>query len=102
MNTHFIRAEFDIYCNWEGIPPVYRIYVNEELFTERTWAWPVTWHLTQILQIQAPPGEYRVEVRPVGPNLAAFECKNFHIGVGPATWTDPEHVSLRHTLKVQE
>lgn len=102
MKTHFVRAEFDIYCNWEGIPPVYRIYVNEELFTERTWAWPITWHLHQILQIQAPAGEYKIEVQPVGPCIASFECRNLRIGHGPAAWMDPDYVSLKHKLRIDD
>lgn len=89
MKTHFVRAELDIYCDWQGIPPVYRIYVNDELFTERTWNWPVTWHLTQILQIKAPRGEYSVRIEPMQPCMAKFTCDNFNIVYGPARWIEP-------------
>ena len=57
MDTVFVRAVFDIDCDWEGLPPVYRVFVNDELFTERTWIWSDQ-HLQETLQIQAAPGKY--------------------------------------------
>ena len=85
MDTVFVRAVFDIDCDWEGLPPVYRVFVNDELFTERTWIWTGQ-HLQEILQIQAVPGKYRVRVESVGPNLAQFRTWNHQIEHGPARW----------------
>ena len=31
--------EVDVHAHWNDEPPVYRIYVDEELFTERTFGW---------------------------------------------------------------
>ena len=95
MKTNFVRAVFDIHCDWEGVPPVYRIYINDELFSERSWSWPVTWHLTQILQIEAPAGEYRVRLEPVGRQIAKFTTTDFKIEFGPALWIDD------YTLRVK-
>lgn len=97
METNFVRAEFDIDCEWEGLPPVYRIYVNDELFTERTWTY-TTQYLREILQIQAPPGKYRVRLENVGadatgnwpslPNLAKFTIRHPGVSHGRARWLD--------------
>lgn len=86
MDNHFVRAAFDLECTWEGIPPVYRIYVNNELFTEREWIWSDNEYLTQILQISAPAGKYDVRVETVGPCLAEFVMSNNRIDQGPARW----------------
>ena len=94
-NTVFVKAVFDLDCDWEGLPPVYRIYVNDELFTERTWRWTQE-YLEEILQIQAPPGQYQVRVEPVGPNLAHFRANNHRVEYGPGRWLDPG------TLEIQQ
>jgi hypothetical protein len=94
VDTVFVKAVFDLDCDWEGLPPVYRIYVNDELFTERTWRW-TEHYLEEILQIQAAPGRYRVRVEPVGPNLARFLADNHRVEHGPGQWLDSEILEIR-------
>jgi hypothetical protein len=92
----FVRAVFDIDCDWEGLPPVYRVFVNDELFTERTWIW-TDQHLQEILQIQAVPGRYRVRVESVGPSLSQFRVWNHRIEHGPAAWVKKaSHIDIYH------
>ena len=52
MTKKFVRVVSDVYCTWEGLAPTYRVYVNDELFTERTWIWTQD-YLEEMLQIQA-------------------------------------------------
>ena len=33
------KLEVDVHAHWTDEPPVYRIFVDEELFTERTFGW---------------------------------------------------------------
>lgn len=86
MNTVFVKACFAIDCEWEGLPPSYRVYVNDELFAERTWNY-TDQYLQEVLQIQAAPGRYEITVRPVGPTLAQFTIFDHSVEVGPAQWT---------------
>ena len=89
----FVKALFDLDCDWEGLPPVYRIYVDDELFAERTWRW--TEHrLTEILQIDAVPGNYTVRIESVLPSLAKFNTQKHRVTHGPAKWID------QHTLEI--
>jgi hypothetical protein len=85
VETVFIKAVFDLDCDWEGLPPAYRIYVNDELFAERTWRWTDN-YLEEILQIQAPRGRLEIRVEPVGPNLAQFRAWNHRVEYGPGQW----------------
>lgn len=95
MEPIFVKARFDIDCNWQGIPPIYRVYVNEELFTERTWIW--TDHfLREFLQISALPGQYRVRLESVRPNLAKFRLTNFAVEHGPARWIEGQILEINH------
>ena len=51
MQTEFVIAKCDVYCKWTGPYPRYRCYVNDELFSERTWIWQDV-YLEENLQIQ--------------------------------------------------
>jgi hypothetical protein len=93
VENKFIRAVFDLDCEWEGLPPTYRIYVNDELFAERTWTW-VDEYLTEMLQISAAPGRYHVRVEPVAPHLSRFTASNHRVEYGPGHWIDPDHVEI--------
>ena len=86
MNTVTVIAHFDLDCEWEGLPPAYRVYLADELFAERTWIW-TDCYLSEMLQISAPPGRYALRVEPVGPTLAQFTVTNQRVAHGPATWT---------------
>jgi hypothetical protein len=93
VTTQYCRATFDLDCHWEGLPPVYRVFVNGELFSEREWRW-TDCYLTEILQISAPPGRYVVRVEPVGPNLATFSTRNHQVEHGSARWIDSQHLEI--------
>lgn len=86
---------FEIECDWEGLPPIYRVYFCDELFTERTWTWTNA-YLQEMLQIEASPGQYRVRLENVGPNLAKFRMKNFQVKTGSARWIDHEWIEISH------
>jgi hypothetical protein len=95
MDTQFVRASFDVDCEWQGIPPVYRIYINEELMTERTWKW--TEHfLQEMLQLQLTPGDYNVRLEVLQPSLSKFTLTNHQITHGNAHWVQSD------VLRVQE
>lgn len=93
METKFVKAVFDIDCDWAGLPPVYRVYVNDELFTERTWIWTDN-YLEEILQIQAVPGRYRIKLESVGPDLAKFTVGNHRIEYGSGQWISADCIEI--------
>jgi hypothetical protein len=84
MNKHFVRVLADVDCEWEGLNPIYRVYVNDELFAERTWLW-TTEYLKEILQIEAEPGEYKLRWELVPPHLAQLRIQNIRVDFGPGT-----------------
>ena len=84
MARQFIRLLADVHCEWEGLSPVYRAYVNDELFAERTWIW-TDHYLEECFQIEAEPGEYHVHYELVPPHLAALTVTNFRVDYGPGT-----------------
>ena len=83
MTRHYVRVLADLDCEWEGLSPIYRVYVNEELFAERTWHWPDS-DLEEMLQIEAAPGDYQLRWELVPPHLAQLTVKNLRIDAGQA------------------
>ena len=94
MDTSFILASFDLHCEWKNTPPAYRIYLNNELFTERTWEWRDA-YLKNTLQIQGPSGEYKVRIEPVQPCDAKFWATNHAIEQGPAEWANQHRLIIK-------
>jgi len=84
MSKKFVRVLADVYCDWEGLDPNYRVYVNDELFTERTWRW-TNEYLEEMLQIEAPSGSYNLRWELVPPHLAQLRVENVRVDYGPGT-----------------
>jgi hypothetical protein len=82
MTKKFVRVLADVDCAWEGLDPVYRVYVNDELFAERTWRW-TDCYLEEMLQIEAEPGKYTLRWELVPPHLAQLTVQNVRVDYGP-------------------
>ena len=87
MNKKFVRITSKIDCDWEGLSPIYRLYLNDELFAERTWIWDDR-GVEENLQIEAEPGEYRLRYELVPPHLATLKTQKIRVDVGPAAVVD--------------
>jgi hypothetical protein len=85
MTKQYVRVVCNVACKWEGLPPIYRVYVNDELFTERTWRWDDEYYLREEIQIEAEPGEYAIRYELVPPNLAKLIVGKPIINYGSAT-----------------
>ena len=83
MTKKFVCVLADVHCDWEGLDPSYRVYVNDELFAERTWRWTDS-YLEEMLQIEARPGKYHLRWELVPPHLAQLRVENVRVDVGPA------------------
>jgi hypothetical protein len=86
MNNQFVRVTCNLKCRWEGLAPNYRLYVNNELFAERTYIWQDDEvFLTEEIQIHAPPGTYKLRYELVPPNLAELAVSQPVVAFGPGT-----------------
>jgi hypothetical protein len=101
MQTEFVIAKCDIYCQWTGPYPVYRCYVNDELFSERTWIWNDV-YLEESLQIQAEPGKYSVRVELLDTEHATIKIRNLRVDTGPGMMTPDGQVHIYTPEKPNE
>ena len=78
MSKRLVQITADIHCTWEGLNPSYRLYVNDELFTERTWIWD-QFYLEETVSIEAEPGDFHLRWELVPPHLAHLEVTNMRV-----------------------
>lgn len=83
MNKIFVKVVCDVDCKWTESPPCYRAFVDDELFTERTWIWNNV-YLEEAFQIEAFPGKYRIRYELVDAKHADIAVRNFRVVAGPA------------------
>jgi hypothetical protein len=95
MDKKFVRVLCDVHCDWEGLPPVYRVYVNDELFAERTWIWNDA-YLEELLQINAEPGKYQIRHELVPLHLATLTVENMRVELGEA------HIKGNDILRIRD
>lgn len=59
-----VSLTVDVYCSSSEGEPSYRIYVDDELLTERSWTWPAyEIYITEHIEVDLEPGAHRLHVR---------------------------------------
>ena len=66
----------DVYAHWSITPPVYRVFVDNELLTERDFIWPGDEiFIKENIIVDLNPGEHQVRVEKVS-GFGNIETKN--------------------------
>ena len=84
MTQQFVRVLTEVHCDWGAEPPIYRVYVDNELFTERTWIWKDC-YLEENILVEAEPGDYQIEYRLLDPTSASLRTENMRVDFGSGT-----------------
>lgn len=94
MRKQSVQICYDVHCDWSGPPPRYRLYVDDELFVERTFRF-VQSYLEEIIPIDAKPGDYVIKYELLGPSghLAAI---NPRVITGPAEFVAHNVIRIRN------
>jgi hypothetical protein len=85
MKLHNIQIQYDVHCEWHNTPPVYRLYVNNELFAERTYIWQDQ-YLEEVVPIDAVAGDYVIRYELVG--AGTLTATNPQVNHGAAHFVD--------------
>jgi hypothetical protein len=78
-----IEAEIsvEVYCDWHLEQPAYRVYVGDDLLTERTYRWvnPEQFICERMI-VYVEQGRYDLRVMAVDPaNQDKFSIRNVHV-----------------------
>ena len=83
METQFLQVACKVHINWSGLrAPSYRLYVNNELFTERTWKWRNV-ALDELIQLEVPAGKYKIIYELLDKKDAVMTVENMRVIQGP-------------------
>jgi len=97
MNRQSVVVRADVSVEWQGDPPDYRVYVGDEMFTERTWIWQEQ-YLEERLVVNAPPGKYNLRWELVPPAQGKITVTNIRIEHGAAH----AHIKKDSQLRITE
>ena len=67
MKQHLITA--DVYAQWGAVSPSYRVYVNNDLLTERDFSWPGhEVFIRENIVVDLEPGVHQLRIEQIGNN----------------------------------
>jgi hypothetical protein len=67
MTEH--KLTVDVYASWGDIPPRYRVYVDNDLLTERDFIWSGTnQFIRENIIVNLKPGEHKLQVKQINKN----------------------------------
>ena len=95
MQTKSVQLQCNVFCKWDGNDTRYRLYVNDELFTERSWIWTNS-YLEETHQILVPGGIYPIRYETLDRESGRIRVKNFRVIDGPGVVVvGSDEISLR-------
>ena len=67
MKQYLITA--DVYAHWGAVSPSYRVYVNNDLLTERDFGWPGhEVFIRENIVVDLKPGKHELRIEQIGNN----------------------------------
>jgi hypothetical protein len=73
------KLEVDVYGHWSDDPPIYRIYIDNEMLIERTFGWPSYQnYITEHMYCDFETGVHTLSLENLDPN-SRFELEYFTV-----------------------
>jgi len=74
------RLTLDIYCETtQNGTPAYRVYVDNDLLTERSWIWPAyEVYIQEYIEVDVAPGTHQLRIESCGAPTR-FNTQNFMV-----------------------
>lgn len=70
----------DVHCQYGGQSPRYRIYVDNDLITERSFTWEsVKQYVEEHIIVNVHPGQHTIRIENVDPDLGIITAKNLRL-----------------------
>lgn len=74
-----VDIKIEVRSTNESYPGIYRLYVDSDLITERSWTFETDYAINENLLVTLPLGRHRFRLIPVNCNPTNFSLHNFHI-----------------------
>ena len=77
--------DVDVWCKWENTPPTYRVYVDDELLTERTFIWETSRHyIREHVEVFLDQGWHTLSIEDCSGGAAKFITNNMEVNGKPS------------------
>jgi len=74
-----VTVTVDVYCTRSEGSPIYRVYVDGDLLTERSWIWPAyETYVKENIEVIVKPGEHHLDIVDCS-NNNVFYLKNITV-----------------------
>ena len=84
MREHVITV--DVYARQGDQPPRYRIYVDNNLLTERDFVWPGhEIYIKENILVNLEPGQHNLTVEQIN-SFGSIQAKNVTVNGAPSSW----------------
>lgn len=88
-----VEITCDVYCRWTASPPAYRVYVDNDLLTERTYVWDISEQFVrENIIVNIEPGAHSLRIEPVNPEVTSFSIRNITINKQPVTLVNNQFI----------
>lgn len=75
--ARLVNVQFDVLCHWGDKEPVYRVYIDDELLTERTFIWPgFRNYVREMALVNLLPGKHNIRIENLTPERGTFVMEN--------------------------
>jgi hypothetical protein len=79
-----VSITVDVMCKWAVEPPAYRLYVNDELLTERTYIWDNSeQYVKEHIVVNLESGVHTLRLEPVASRAVIFLKRNLTVDNRP-------------------
>lgn len=88
-----VVMSLDVMCAWEITPPAYRLYVDNDLLTERSYIWNNNEQFVrENIIVNLEPGIHTLRIEPVNPEFGGFSNRNFTVNSQPAALVNNQFI----------
>ena len=75
----------DVWCRYNGQAPIYRLYVDDQLLTERDFIWESSRHyISEHIEVSLEPGWHEIKVENCSGGDSEFFTRNIVVNGQPA------------------
>ena len=86
-----VSISVDVWCDYDNfVKPAYRVYVDSDMLTERTFIWKSTGqYIREHIEVNLVPGSHFLSIENLTPETAVYRIENIQVDGTTVAATSP-------------
>jgi hypothetical protein len=86
-----VSISVDVWCDYDDfVKPAYRVYVDSDLLTERTFIWKsASQYIREHIEVNLSRGSHFLTIENLTPEMAAYRIENVQVDGVPVVASSP-------------